>query len=117
MFIFKNGEELTQTYLKNDVLLLTCVFQKFVEVSVKEFGFTRLYCTLQDKGLILALEKNIRGGIDLGLDFYDESNDLRKNNPDIDLNDIILTNLDSVTVNRDPVPIAIYRRTKIMMIN
>ena len=54
---------------------------------------------------------------DLGLDFYDESSDLIKNNPDIDLNDIILTNLDSVTVNRDPVPIAIYRRTKIMMIN
>ena len=87
MFNNKNGEELTPTYLKSDVLLLNCVFEKFVEVSVNEFGITPLYCTLQDKDLILALENNIRGGIDLGLDFYDESIDLRKNNPDNDLND------------------------------
>ena len=37
-----------------------------------------------------------------GLDFYDESNDLVKNNQDINLNDNKLTNLDSVQVNRNP---------------
>ena len=59
-----------------------CVFEKFIKVSVKEFGITLLYCvslpgytwrcglkysekilqTLQDKDMILLLEKNIRGG-------------------------------------------------------
>ena len=69
MFSTKNVEELTQTYLKKDVLLLNYVIEKFVEVSVNEFGITPLYCTLQEKDLILALESNIRGGKDLGLDF------------------------------------------------
>ena len=31
-------------YLKSDVLLLTCVFEKFIKVSVKEFGINPLYC-------------------------------------------------------------------------
>ena len=44
-------------------------------------------------------ERNRRG---FGLDFYDESSDLVKNNQDDDLNDNKLTNLDSVSVNRDP---------------
>ena len=44
-------------------------------------------------------EKNRRGS---GLAFYDESNDLVKNNQHNDLNDNKLINLDSVTVNRDP---------------
>ena len=35
------------------------------------------------------------------LDFYNESSDLVKNNQDNDLNDKKLTNLDSVTVNRN----------------
>ena len=39
---------------------------------------------------------------DVGLDFYDESNDLMKNNQDNDLIDNKLTNLDSITVNRNP---------------
>ena len=43
-FINKNGEKLTQIYLKSDVLLLTCVFEKFVKVSVKEFGINPPYC-------------------------------------------------------------------------
>ena len=46
-FNFKNGEELTQIYLKSDVLLLACVFEKFIKVSVNKFGIlcesTRLY--------------------------------------------------------------------------
>ena len=40
----KNGEELTEIYLKSDVLLLTCVFEKFIKVSVNEFGINPLYC-------------------------------------------------------------------------
>ena len=43
-FNIKNGEELTETYLKSHVLLLTCVFEKFVEVSGNEFGINPLYC-------------------------------------------------------------------------
>ena len=63
--------------------MLTCVFEKFIKVSVHEFGINPLYCvslprytwqcglkytginlqTLQDKELILTLENNIRGGI------------------------------------------------------
>ena len=82
-FNIKNGEELTQLYLKSDVLLLTCVFEKFIKVSVNEFGNNPLYCvslpdytwqcglkytginlqTLQDKDMILLLENKIRGGI------------------------------------------------------
>ena len=34
----KNGEDLTQLYLKSDVLLLACVFEKFLKASVGEFG-------------------------------------------------------------------------------
>ena len=82
-FNIKNGEELTEIYLKSDVLLLTCVFEKFIKVSVNEFGINPLYCvslpgytwqcglkytginlqTHQDKDMILLLENNIRGGI------------------------------------------------------
>ena len=82
-FNIKNGEELTEIYLKSDVLLLACVFEKFINVSINEFGINPLYCvslpgytwqcglkytginlqTLQDKDMILLLENNIRGGI------------------------------------------------------
>ena len=37
LFDFKNGEELTQLYLKSDVILLTYVFEKFIKVSTNEF--------------------------------------------------------------------------------
>ena len=82
-FNIKNGEELTQLYFESDVLLLACVFEKFIKVSFGEFGLNPLYCvslpgytwqcgskntginlqTLQDKDLILTLENNVRGGI------------------------------------------------------
>ena len=38
----KNGEELTHLYLKS-VSLLACVFEKFIKVSVSEFGINPLY--------------------------------------------------------------------------
>ena len=44
LFIIKNGDELSQIYLKGDVLLLTCVVEKFIKVSVYEFGINSLYC-------------------------------------------------------------------------
>ena len=82
-FNIKNGEELTEIYLKSDVLLLACVFEKFIKVSVYQYDINALYCvslpgytwqcglkytgiklqTLQDKDMILLLENNIRGGI------------------------------------------------------
>ena len=40
---------------------------------------------------------------DLGLDFYDESNDLVKNNQDNDFNDNNITNMDSIITNRNPI--------------
>ena len=39
---------------------------------------------------------------DLELDFFDESNDMVKNNQDNDLHEKKLTFLDSITVNREP---------------
>ena len=80
---FKNGEELTEIYLKRDVFLLACVFEKFIKVSVNGFGINPLFCvslpgytwqcglkytgrniqTLQDKDMILLIENNIPGGI------------------------------------------------------
>ena len=48
-------------------------------------------------------EENERSRRDLGIDFYDESSDLVKNNQDNDLNDNKLTNSDSIQVNRNPI--------------
>ena len=82
-FNIKNGEELTQLYLKSDVILLADVFEKFIKICVEEYGINPLYCVslpgytwqcgmkytdinlqiLQDKDMILLLENNIRGGI------------------------------------------------------
>ena len=44
VFDIKNGEELRQIYLKSDVLSLTCVFEKFIKVSINEFDINPLYC-------------------------------------------------------------------------
>ena len=74
---------MTENYLESDVLLLACVFEKFIRVSVNEFGINPLYCvsspgytwqcglkytgknlqSLQYKNMILLLESNIRGGM------------------------------------------------------
>ena len=82
-FNIKNEEELTKIYLKSDVLLLACVFENFINISVNQYDINPLYCvslpgytwqcglkytgtnlqTLQDKDMILLLENNIRGGI------------------------------------------------------
>ena len=47
-------------------------------------------------------QENERSRRDLGIDFYNETNDLVKNNQDINFNDNKLINLDSVIVNRNP---------------
>ena len=98
-FNVKNGEELTEIYSKSDVLLLAGVFEKFIKVSVNEFGISPLYCvslpgytwqcglkytginlqTLQDKDMILLLENNIRGGISSVMgDRYNKSDENKK---------------------------------------
>ena len=47
-------------------------------------------------------KENERSRRDVGLDFYNESNDLVKNNQDKDFNDNKLTNIYSITINRNP---------------
>ena len=79
----ENGQELTELYLKMDVLQLTAVFENFVEKSTLEYGINPLYGYslpgytwkaglkltkikldfIKDKQLLLLLENNIRGGI------------------------------------------------------
>ena len=99
MFDIKNGEELTGFYLKSDVLLRSCVFAKIINVSTNDFGINPLYCvcitgytwlcglkctgiklqTLQDKDLILLLEKNIRCCISsVMVDRFAKSDDNKK---------------------------------------
>ena len=82
LFVIKK-EELTKLYLEIDVILLTCVFEKFVKVSIIEFDINPLYAvslrhyswqrelnytdirlqTLQGKDMILSLENNLCAGI------------------------------------------------------
>ena len=85
--------------MKTDVILLADIFEKFIKVSVKEFGINPLYSvslpgytwqcglnytsikldTLQDKDMILLLENNIRGGISSVMgDRYVKSDDHKK---------------------------------------
>ena len=47
-------------------------------------------------------QENERSRRDLGIDFYNESSDIVKNNQDNDLNDNKLTKIYSITVNRNP---------------
>ena len=44
LLINKNGEELTQTSLKSEALLLACVFEKTIKVSFSDFDTNPLYC-------------------------------------------------------------------------
>ena len=46
-------------------------------------------------------EENERNRRDLGIDFFDESNDLVKNNQDNNFNDNKLTNINSITINNN----------------
>ena len=85
--------------MKSDVLLLTCVFEKFIKVSFNEFEINPLYCVSlpgytwqcglkytgknlqihQDKDMILLIENNIRGGISSVMgDRYIKSDDNKK---------------------------------------
>ena len=83
LFNDQNGEELTQLFLKSDVLIIASVFEKLVEVSINENDINPLYCLSllgfiwqcaskftdtklqrhQDIGVILSLENIIRGSI------------------------------------------------------
>ena len=47
-------------------------------------------------------QENERSRRDVGLDFYDESSDLVKNNQDNDFNNNKITNIDSITINNNP---------------
>ena len=98
-FNIKNGEELTQLYLKSYVFLLTCVFEKNIKVSTIECDNNPLYCvsspgytwqcglkytginlqTLQDEDLILLLENNTIGrNSSVMSDRYVQSDDNKK---------------------------------------
>ena len=45
-------------------------------------------------------DKNERTRRDLGIDFYNDSDDLVKNNQNIDLNDNKITDIESITLHR-----------------
>ena len=47
-------------------------------------------------------QENERSRRDLAIDFYNESNDLNKNNQDNDFNDNKFTNINSITINNNP---------------
>ena len=98
-FSNKNGEELNKLYLKSDVILLTCEFEKFTKISNNEAGINPLYSVslpgwtwqcdlkytdfklqiLKDKDMIQLLETNVRGGISSVMgDWYVKSDDNKK---------------------------------------
>ena len=43
IFNIKNGRELTELYNKADVIILADIFEKFIKVSISEFGINPLY--------------------------------------------------------------------------
>ena len=47
-------------------------------------------------------QENERSRRDLGIDFYNESNDIVKNNQDNDINDNKIANINSITINNSP---------------
>ena len=44
VFDIKNGEELTNLYLKIDVSVLADVSEKFIKISIEDYGINPLYC-------------------------------------------------------------------------
>ena len=95
----RNGEKLTRFYLKSDVILLTCVFEKFTKVSINEFDISLLFSvslrrynwrcgwnytaiglqTPKDKDMILLFEKFNRGGLSSVMgDIYAKSDNSKK---------------------------------------
>ena len=96
IFNIRNGRELTELYNKADVILLTDIFEKFIKVSISEFGINPLYHTslpgttwsnglkytkielelIENVDLFQMFEKGIRGGLS-GIfgDRYIESDD------------------------------------------
>ena len=46
IFDIKNGEELTNCYLKSDVILLADIFEKTIKTSTEEYGINPLYCVI-----------------------------------------------------------------------
>ena len=104
-FNIKNGE-LTKLYLKSDIILRTCLFHNFIEISINEFGINPLYCvslagftmqcgtkytginlqTLQDEEIILLLKNNICGGISSVMGNRHEKSDENKKILYIDTN-------------------------------
>ena len=83
LFIIKNGREVTELYNKADVILLADIFEKFIKVSISEFGINLLYHIslpgttwsnglkhkkielelIKDVDLFQMFENGIRGGI------------------------------------------------------
>ena len=83
MFYFRNGEDSTTLYFKADVILHTCVPEKFKKESIKDFGIIPLDClslpghtwqcglkytgidleALQYKDMILLFKSKARSGI------------------------------------------------------
>ena len=43
LFNIKNGEQLINLFLKRDLILLTCVFGKFLKISTNDFGVIPLF--------------------------------------------------------------------------
>ena len=99
LFDIKNGEELTRLYMKTDNILLAALFENVTKIYTKEYEVNPLFCvsicsyfhhcglkhtginlqTLQDKDMILLIEKSIKGGIGSVMDDrYVKSDDFKR---------------------------------------